>query len=146
MSRKGNVNLQPVRVVVVDDNSDIRNGLRGLLEALGVSIVGEAGNGREAIEQAYLLRPELMLLDVSMPVMGGFAAARILRRSMPHMRIIFVSQHGDSAYAEEALELGASAYVLKRTATVDLPRAFDAAMSGRAFISAAARSRVSASM
>lgn len=131
-------------MVVVDDSPEIRAGLRGLLEALGVHIIGEAENGHAAIEKAELLHPELILLDVSMPVMGGFAAARVLRRSMPHLRIIFVSQHSDRAYAEEALALGASAYVLKRTASAELAKAVSAALSGSTFVSPAAYVRASA--
>lgn len=126
---------QPLRVVVVDDNPEIRAGLCGLLESLGVLIVGEAENGRSGIEQAKSLHPELILMDVAMPVMGGFAAARELRQLMPRLAIIFVSQYSERVYAEEALEIGASGYVLKRTAYTDLPNALDAAVSGRTFVS-----------
>lgn len=131
--------LQSLRAVVVDDCLEIRAGLRGLLEALDIRIVGEAENGRGAIEQAESLRPEIILLDVSMPVMGGFEAARALRRSMPDLRIIFVSQHSDRAYVEEAMELGASAYVLKRAASLEVSAAVEAALSGSTFVSPAVR-------
>jgi DNA-binding NarL/FixJ family response regulator len=126
---------QSLRVIVVDDDPEIRAGLRGLIESLGALVVGEAENGRSGIEQARRLRPELILMDVTMPVMGGFAAARELRHIMPQLAIIFVSQHNDRIYAEEALSIGASAYVVKHNAGIDLPRAFDAVISGHTFVS-----------
>jgi DNA-binding NarL/FixJ family response regulator len=121
--------------MVVDDNPETRAGLCGLLEALGACIIGEAENGRSGVEQALLLNPELILLDVSMPVMGGFAAARELRHLMPRLLIIFVSHFSDRAYAEEALEIGASGYVLKRTAGCELEGALDAVIAGGTFVS-----------
>lgn len=122
-------------IVVVDDNPAIRTGLRMLLEALGANVVGEADNGRSGIEQAESLGPKLILLDVSMPIMGGLAAARELHRLAPDLGIILISQYSDRAYAEEAFEVGARAYVLKGTAGTELGDAMDAVMSGRTFVS-----------
>src|SRR5438309_2190286 len=100
-------------VLIVDDDELIRSKLREIAERAGVEVVGEAENGRQGIDEVERLRPRIVLLDVSMPVMGGFAAARQLRDSHPEVRIIFLSQYSQKIYAEEALKLGAAGYVLK---------------------------------
>ena len=133
--------LNRYRLIIVDDDPAIRNGLRALVEALGSEVVGEADNGRSGIEQAESLHPQLILLDVSMPIMGGFAAARELRKTMPELRIIFVSQFSDPAYAREAMDMGAAGYVVKQSAGTDLSDAVDAAMDGRTFVSHSAATR-----
>lgn len=127
--------LTHCKLIIVDDDVAIRNGLRRIAEASGAEVVAEANNGRSGIEQAKSFDPELILLDITMPVMGGFAAARELRRTMPKLRIVFVSQHNDRVYAEEALQMGAAGYVLKGTAVADLENALTAAMAGRTFVS-----------
>ena len=129
------------RVVIVDDSALIRAGLRMIVEAFGAEVIGEADNGRSGIEQAESLSPELILLDVSMPVMGGLAAARELRKLKPNLGIILISQYSDRVYAEEALEIGAGAYVLKRTANSELADAINAVMSGRTFVSPVVEAR-----
>ena len=83
-----------------------------LAEGLGGEVLAEADNGRSAIEEAERHHPELMLLDVSMPVMGGLPAARYLHEHLPDLSIIFVSQYSWKVYAEEALESGARGYVV----------------------------------
>jgi YesN/AraC family two-component response regulator len=93
-------------LIIVDDDEAIRQRLRTIAETLGAEVLAEADNGRVGIEQAEILRPELVLLDVSMPVMGGFAAARQLRARMPELRTIFVSQHSEPVYVEEAFGMG----------------------------------------
>jgi DNA-binding NarL/FixJ family response regulator len=105
------------------------------MESLGATIVGEADNGRSGVELAESLDPEVVLLDVSMPVMGGLAAARELRIRMPALHIILISQHRDRAYAEEALQIGVEGYVLKRAAFNELPKALNAITAGRTFVS-----------
>ena len=119
----------------MDDDPDIRDGLRRIVEQLGAEVVAEAEDGRHGIECAKASNPELILLDVSMPGMGGFAAARQLRVLLPHVPIIFVSQHSSRIYAEEALHIGVRAYVLKRSATTDLRPAISAVMTGHTFVS-----------
>jgi DNA-binding NarL/FixJ family response regulator len=124
-----------LRVVIVDDSPDIRAGLRGIVEGLGAEVVGEADDGRSGIERACSLHPDILLLDVSMPGISGFDTARELRHTIPDLRIIFVSQHTTRMYADEALQIGASAYVLKRNAGSELATALDAAVSGHTFVS-----------
>ena len=124
-----------VRLIIVDDDAAIRGILRGLVEGLGADVLAEAENGRGAIEQAELHRPQLILLDVSMPVMGGFPAARYLREHLPEISIILVSQYPQKVYAEEAMQLGARGYVVKAAAAVELGPAMKAVLDGGTFIS-----------
>lgn len=127
--------MGPVRLIIVDDDPAIRMMLRSIAEALGANVLGEAENGRGGIEQAELLRPEMMLLDVSMPVMGGFPAARYLREHIPDLWIVLVSQYNQKAYADEALELGARGYILKSAVASELGIAMEAIMNGGTFVS-----------
>ncbi|MBV9404161.1 MAG: response regulator transcription factor [Acidobacteriaceae bacterium] len=122
------------RLLIADDDPDIRAVLRESLEP-DWNVLGEAGNGFEAVRATERLRPDVVLLDVSMPIMNGFAAAKRIKQIMPDVLIIFVSQHSDAAYLEEAFRLGASAYVLKRAAMTDLGLALESAMAGRTFCS-----------
>jgi DNA-binding NarL/FixJ family response regulator len=119
------------RVLIVDDHENIRQTLRRLV--YGGEVVGEAGNGQEAVEAAERLQPDLVLLDIAMPVMNGFAAAQLLRERVPEARIIFVSSYLDPAYVEEAFRLGAHGYVLKRAATTELTTAIEEVLAGRTF-------------
>ncbi|MBV9038732.1 MAG: response regulator transcription factor [Acidobacteriaceae bacterium] len=131
--------MERVRLIIVDDDQAIRQGLRALVEALGAEVLAEADNGRACIEQAERLQPELVLLDVSMPVMGGFPAARQLRARMPNLRIIFVSQHRERIYIKEALEIGINGYVWKQAAATELNDAIQTVMSGGSFVSPLAK-------
>ena len=124
-----------MRLVIADDDAAIRQRLRELAESLGARIVAEVKNGYEAIDVCELLLPDLILLDVSMPGMGGFGAARRLRTSMPGVRIVFVSQYADPGYAEEALRIGAQAYVMKSAAATELQKAVAAMSAGECFVS-----------
>jgi DNA-binding NarL/FixJ family response regulator len=127
--------------IIIDDDAAIRYGLRKLVEALGGEVVGEADNGLQGIEQAESLHPELILLDVSMPVMGGFTTARKLRMLQPEVKIILISQYSEPAYAEEALQIGVQAYVLKRSAGRELESAVEAVRSGQTFVSPVVRAK-----
>src|SRR5687768_13713972 len=108
-----------VRVLIVDDHDEIRSSLRHIIEKK-YEVVGEALNGREAIEATELLEVDVVVMDVSMPVMGGFEAARLLLKRWPELRLIFVSQHADPNYVEQAFHLGAHGYILKRLAGSEL--------------------------
>ncbi len=96
-------------------------------------VVCEAENGQQAVEAAERLCPDLLLMDVSMPVMGGFEAVRLLRQRMPELRIILTSQHAQRVYIDEALKLGVKGYVLKRASVDELPLAIREVLAGRLF-------------
>ena len=95
-----------MRVLVVDDDSSIRAMLCHLVENSGSSIVGEAGNGQEAIEQVERLHPDMILVDISMPVMSGLGCGRLLNRTQPGLILVFVTQHRDRSYLDETIDCG----------------------------------------
>jgi|SRR5438067_7975850 DNA-binding NarL/FixJ family response regulator len=127
--------MHSTRLLIADDDAAARAMIRDFLEK-DWEIVGEAENGAEAVNAAEQLRPDIVLMDISMPVMGGFAAAKELKEKMPGLLIIFVSQHPDTAYIEEAFRIGASGYVLKRLAVRDLTAAIEHVRAGGTFRSA----------
>ena len=122
-------------LLIVDDDAKIRTQLREIAESAGINVVGEADNGQQGLEEVARLSPAIVVLDVSMPVMGGFAAARQLRETHPDIRIIFLSQYSQKIFAEEAVSMGAAGYVLKSAAATELPSAITAIYAGEIFIS-----------
>src|SRR5438270_9288556 len=122
-----------MKVLIVDDDSSIRSMLRWIIENKGNEVVGEAGNGQEAIEASERLRPDLVLLDISMPVMGGFPAARYLHEHFPGLPFIFVSQHREQVYLEEALACGARGFIVKSAAATELPTALKVFEEGQVY-------------
>lgn len=108
-----------LRVLIADDHEIVRHGLAALLsEAKDIELVGEAGNGREAVDLAYQLRPDVVILDVAMPLINGDEAARQIRRHLPEARIVALSMYGEAGTAEKMRRAGAEAYLLK-TAPAD---------------------------
>ena len=122
-------------MVVVDDDPVIREMVRNLAEALGAEVLAEADNGRSAIEEAERHHPAVMLLDVSMPIMGGLPTARYLHDHLPDLIIIFVSQYRWKVYVEEALQCGAKGYVVKNRLATELEPAIEAVLHGETFVS-----------
>jgi DNA-binding NarL/FixJ family response regulator len=127
--------MNEVSIVIVDDDADVRHRLRTIVERAGATVLGEAANGLEGLEVTRRVRPACVLMDVSMPVMGGFAAARKLRQEFPEIRIVFISQYTHGAYVDEALRLGAAGYVIKGAAATDLPLMLEAVRNGGQFLS-----------
>ncbi len=103
----------PKSILIVDDNAVVRRCLRGIFEDEGWEICGEAENGHEAIEKAQWLRPNLIILDLSMPVMNGIEAAPRLKTMLPEVPIVMFSVHGGGALDEEARAAGVTAVVSK---------------------------------
>jgi DNA-binding NarL/FixJ family response regulator len=129
----------PIRVLVADDHGIVRAGIRLLLERQAdVQVVAEASDGAEAVAQALAKRPDLCILDVSMPRLTGLQAAREIRAQLPQTRVLMLSMHDDEHYLFEALKAGASGYVLKREADQDLVGAVRAVSYGDAFLTNAA--------
>jgi two-component system response regulator NreC len=126
-----------LRVLLVDDHELMRQGLRSILESEGgVEVVGEAANGREAIELAKKLTPQVVVMDVAMQDMNGIEATRQVRSACPGVKVIALSSHSDSRYVTAMLDAGASGYVLKANAYDDLRRALDAARRGKTYLCA----------
>ena len=121
----------PARVLLADDHDVVRQGLRRVLGTQpDLEMVGEAANGREALEQARRLRPDLVLMDVTMPVMGGLEATRRLKAEMPRVCVLMFTSHEDPEYLLEAIQAGAVGYVLKAAPVSRLIGAIRRAMEG----------------
>ena len=132
-----------IRILLADDHAVVRQGFKMILAAQpDMEIVGEAGNGREAVELAEKLRPEVVVMDVSMPELNGIEATRRLAASIPHTRVVALSMHKDSVYVREILRAGARGYLLKESLATDLVTAVRAAAAGEAYISPAVSNAV----
>ena len=102
-----------MRLVIADDHPLFRDGLRSLLEARGIDVVGEARNGREAVEQVRRLRPDVVLMDLSMPEMNGLAATRVLSADHPEVKVVILTASEDDSDLFEAIKSGAQGYIFK---------------------------------
>lgn len=123
-----------VRILLVDDHPIVRQGLKTILEGhSGWEVIGEASNGAEAVEKAGRLQPDVIVLDVTMPTMNGLEACRLLRKMVPQLEILFVTQHDSPHMMREALEAGARGYVVKSNAARDLLEAVEAVSEHRSF-------------
>jgi DNA-binding NarL/FixJ family response regulator len=119
-----------VRVLIADDHALFRDGLRSLLEARGVDVLGEARNGREAVDQARRLKPDVVLMDLNMPEMNGLQATRLISVEQPETRVVILTASEDDADLFEAIKSGAQGYLLKNLASADLFRLLDGVARG----------------
>ncbi|KST69650.1 response regulator [Mastigocoleus testarum] len=120
-----------IRVLLVDDQSIIREGLCSLLQAKqDIEVVGEAENGKLAIEQALVLQPDVVLMDVRMPIMDGVAAIRNLQQKAPNIKVLVLTTFDDDDYITQAMKFGAKGYLLKDTPSEELAQAIRAVNKG----------------
>jgi len=130
----------PVQILIADDHDVVRQGLRRVLEAEpGWVVCGEAANGREAVALAVALRPEVVLLDISMPGLNGIDATRRIRRLVPSTRVIILTMHNAEQIVTEALAAGARGCVLKSDSVRTLVTAIQRVLANQTYISAALR-------
>jgi two-component system, NarL family, response regulator NreC len=130
--------MRPIRIVLADDHTILRNGLRALLERQAdFEVVGEASNGREAIEGVARESPDVVILDIAMPVLNGIEAAQRISAEHPKTAVVILSMYADEAYILRALRVGARGYLLKDSAERDLIEAIRAVCGGKAFFSPA---------
>ena len=127
---------KPIRVLLADDHTLVRAGIRALLEKLpGVVVAGEASDGREVLDLIKARQPDVVLMDVSMPGLNGLQALARITRDFPQVRVIILSMHSNDEYVLQALKSGASAYLLKRAATAELPAALRTVAGGQVYLS-----------
>ena len=124
-----------IRVLLADDHSVVRFGLRSLLELSGMEVVGEAVNGREAIRLAQELEPDVVIMDVTMPGLNGVDATETLRECCPETRVVILSMHSSSEHVHRAFVAGASAYLLKGSASDEIVTAIRAVLGGGRYLS-----------
>lgn len=135
--------MEPIRVLIVDDHAYFRKGLRALLKLLPeVEVVGEAGDGDEAIAQTAALQPDVILMDLHMPGRGGLAATEEILRASPHVGVLMLTMVEDDESLSAALRVGARGYVLKGADRVELGRAIRAVRNGEAIFSPAMAQRL----
>lgn len=127
--------MKPIRVLLAEDHRIVRDGLRMLLQSEpDFVIVAEAENGREAVAKAKETRPDVAILDISMPELSGLEATRLIKSESPQTQVLILTMHESDEYFFRALQAGASGYVLKKAATQDLLAAARAVSRGEAFL------------
>lgn len=130
--------MNPIRVLLVDDHSLVRAGIRSLLEKIpGVEVVGEASNGRMALELVRSASPSLVLMDIAMAELGGLETLPRIIKGFPGIRVVILSAHANEEYVIRALRAGASGYMLKDAATVELELVINAVTQGKIYLSPA---------
>ena len=130
--------MSTIRILVADDHSVVREGLRRVLDSPGFEVVGEAASGAQAIEAAHRLKPDVVVLDISMPDGNGLASIARIREVSPSSRVLMLSVYQGGEYVQQAARNGAHGYVLKDTTPAELRHAIQTVHSGKEFFSAEA--------
>jgi DNA-binding NarL/FixJ family response regulator len=125
--------MKRARLLLADDHTLVLEGFRRLLEP-EFELAGAVEDGRALVAAAQKLKPDVVLLDISMPLLNGIDAARQLKRIMPELKLIFLTMHADPAYVTEAFRVGASGYLLKRSAASELVNAIREVLRGRCYV------------
>jgi DNA-binding NarL/FixJ family response regulator len=135
--------MPEIRVLIAEDHETVREGLKLIIDAQpDMTVVGEAGDGREAVKLAQQLAPDVLMMDISMPELNGLKAAAKLKRVAPDIKILTLTRHTDQAYLQELLEAGVSGYVLKQSAATDLVRAVRAVAAGNNYLDPAMTGKI----
>src|SRR5215213_518808 len=130
--------MAKIKVILAEDHETVRQGLRALLTSRGdIDVVAEAPNGRVALDKVASLKPDVVVLDLSMPEMNGLAATRQIKERFAGIAVIAMTRHGDDAYVQELLSAGASGYVLKQSPVEELLKAIRAVANGERYLDAA---------
>jgi DNA-binding NarL/FixJ family response regulator len=134
-----------IRVLLADDHALLREGLRALLTAHpGIAVVAEVGDGREALRRTEELRPDVLVMDVSMPLLNGIEAALLVRARCPETQIVMLSMHSSNEHVFRALRAGALGYVLKESAATEVIAAVQAVRAGQRYLSPTLREAAAA--
>ena len=126
--------MNSLRIILGDDHPLVLSGLKKLLEADGFRVIATGEDGREVVEAAKKHHPDLVILDISMPLLNGMEAARQISKFLLNCKIIFLTMHADATYAREAFEAGGSGYLLKRSAASELKQAIKTVMKGGRYL------------
>lgn len=125
----------PIRILIADDHAVVRSGLRALLSSdSDIEVVGEAADGTETLHRAATLRPDLVLLDITMPHESGIRVAQRLKEAHPAVKVLFLTMHEDEGLLHEALRTGAAGYVIKRAEESEILRAIHAVSRGDIYV------------
>jgi DNA-binding NarL/FixJ family response regulator len=128
--------MSKLKILLGDDHVIVRQGLRKILERRDDwEVVAEAGDGREAVSQALALQPDVAVIDISMPLLNGIEVTRQITRRVQNLRVLILSMHAEEAYITRAFEAGASGYLLKDSADVDLIQGISAVAAGKSYFS-----------
>jgi DNA-binding NarL/FixJ family response regulator len=135
--------MLPLRILIADDHATVRQGLKLLIDSQpDMGVVGEAADGNGVLQQAEALKPDIIVMDISMPGMNGLIATRTLKRAQPRVSIVALTRHDDDTYLDELLRAGASGYVLKQSAPMEFLQAIRAVAAGGIYLDPAMTSRV----
>jgi len=128
--------MKKIRILIADDHTLVRDGIRALLAlAVDIEVVGEAATGKEALEQVKELRPDVVLMDLMMPMMSGLDATRRIRREFPETKVLALTQYDDSEYVIPVIEAGARGFITKMAAFAELASAIQAVSKGDSYLS-----------
>lgn len=137
------MNERPITIFLADDHTIVRQGLAKLLEGEpGLRVIGEAENGRETVRQVEKLKPDIVLMDIAMPLLNGIEATRQIRKVSPKTKVIILSMHSHDRYISELFSIGASGYLLKDSTGLDIIKAINAAVKGDTYLSPSISRRV----
>lgn len=135
--------MSKIKIMIADDHAIVRDGLRQILsDQKDFAVIGEAEDGKEALEKAKALRPDVMLLDIAMPKLSGLEAISLIKESVPRTQIVVLSMHSKETYIQQVLAAGALGYVLKASPSTDILEAIRAAYRGEYFLSSKLRTEV----
>ncbi len=135
--------MKRITVLLAEDHMIVREGLRALLNLeADIEVVGEAENGRQAVEQAHKLKPDVVVMDIAMPILNGMEATRQILHVLPATKILILSAHSDDAYVALVMAIGAAGYLIKQTASQVLPDAIRKVHAGMACFSPTISSRL----
>ncbi len=130
--------MDKIRVLLAEDHTIVRQGLRSILDGReGIQVVGEAKDGREAVEKTQELQPDIVLMDLSMPLLSGLEATRQIKSQCPQIEVLVLTMHADEEYVFQILQAGASGYLLKQSAVGELVAAIQAVCEGNSYLSPA---------
>ena len=128
--------METIKVLLVDDHTIVRQGIRALLESVpDIQIIGEAEDGKAAVEMAEKLRPNIILVDISLPMLNGLEVTRRVRKKVPECKVLVLTMHENEMYVSQILRTGASGYLVKKTAVSELIMAIRSVHQGKAYFS-----------